>query len=173
MIRSSSLILSYELRVGNLLQATRTDVKKNAMVGPRMICLSVKEKSFQGNCTVSDLLKSKSKLGGSGETCELSGCSADDLSVRLIHKVSSQKLASFKHEAICPNYRRSFFPMISPRALCLPFYNFEFELGLLFVKLHCACQHRGLAVNWLNVDLYHSERRGVSLRQVQLCTDTS
>ena len=97
------------------------------MVGPRMICLSVKEKSFQGNCSVSDLLKSKSKLEGSRETCELSGCSANDLSVRLIHTVFSQKLASFKHdrlihtvfsqklasfkhEVICPNYMRSCFP---------------------------------------------------------------
>jgi hypothetical protein len=64
---------------------------------------------------------------GSRETCELSGCSAEDLSVRLIHTVFSQKLASFKHdrlihtvfsqklasfkhEVICPNYMRSCFP---------------------------------------------------------------
>ena len=122
---------------------TRADVKKNAMVGPRMICLSVKEKSFQGNCSVSDLLKSKSKLGGSGETCELSGCSANDLSVRLIHKVSSQKLASFKHEVICPNYRRSASHDITTCTVPA-FLQFRIRTWIVICQI-ALCQHLGVS----------------------------
>ena len=139
------------------------------MVGPRMICLSVKEKSFQGNCSVSDLLKSKSKLEGSRETCELSGCSANDLSVRLIHTVFSPlSTTDWFTRSSHRNWRAlstkwyvqitgEVFPWISPRALCLTFYNFEFELGLLFVKLHCSSTVVLQSIGWTLIYIIVSE----------------